>query len=163
MIIFLNGSINSGKSTIANLLSQKLEKIAVVEIDVLRSFVPNVSIEESIPLNLENAILVIRNFVKHKYNVVVPYPLSQNNYEFILNELSGVNEKIMFFTLAPSLVKAQSDTETRKLTDWERERIKYHYDIGINDPGFGKIIDTTDQSPDETTAYIISRVDSKIV
>lgn len=61
-----------------------------------------------------------------------------------------------FFTLSPNIKKAQSDTADRKLTQWERDRIQHHYDIGISSPTFGKIIDNTDQTPEETSDAIIS-------
>jgi len=158
MIIFLSGSINSGKSTVAKLLSKKLEKVAVVEIDSLRDFISDVKLEDSIPINLENAVSVTKNFVRHEFNVIVPYPLTQKNYEFMVNELIDLYVEVFFFTLSPSLAKSQSDTDTRKLTDWEKERIKYHYDIGIANPKFGEMIDSTNQSPEETTLEILSRI-----
>ena len=39
MIIFLNGSINSGKSTIAKLLVKAMPNAAIVEIDALREMI----------------------------------------------------------------------------------------------------------------------------
>lgn len=36
MIIFLNGSINSGKSTVAKILANNISDVALVEIDALR-------------------------------------------------------------------------------------------------------------------------------
>ena len=77
MIIFINGSINSGKSTIAKILAQEIKRSAVVEIDSLSAFIEWMPIEEKIELNLENAVSVIKNFTKRKFDVIVPYPLSQ--------------------------------------------------------------------------------------
>lgn len=36
MLIFINGSVNAGKTTIAKILAKKLSNTAVVEIDSLR-------------------------------------------------------------------------------------------------------------------------------
>ena len=155
MIIFINGSINSGKSTLAKLLSKKLENCAVLEIDSLRNFIDWMPIEKAIPINLENAISLIKNFDENRLNVIIPYPLSEKNYDFIKTNLSELNSKIYFFTLAPKLEEVLKDRGERKLDDWERERIKYHYQIGINQPSFGKIIDTTNQTPEETLEVII--------
>ena len=59
MIVFINGSINSGKSTLAKLLADKLGNCAVLEIDNLREFIEWMPIEKAISINLENAISLI--------------------------------------------------------------------------------------------------------
>ncbi|HPR99418.1 MAG TPA: hypothetical protein PLU63_01150 [Candidatus Woesebacteria bacterium] len=154
MIIFINGSINSGKSTLAKLLANKIGNCAVLEIDNLREFIEWMPIEKAIPINLENAISLIENFDKNNLNVVIPYPLSEKNYEYIKNNLKE-KTKVYFFTLNLDLDKVVKDRGNRKLDDWERERIKHHYEIGINKPSFGKIINTTHQTPEETLEIIL--------
>ncbi len=158
MIIFINGSINAGKTTVAKILATKLSNVALVEIDALRDMISWMPINQAVPINLENAVAVIRNFSKRGLNVIVPYPLSKGNYDYVTNELKSLDAKIYVFTLAPKLEKALTDRGTRKLDDWERERIKYHYDIGIHNPSFGKMIDNSEQTPEETADQIISKV-----
>jgi cytidylate kinase len=155
MIVFINGSINSGKSTVAKLLADKLGNCAVLEIDNLREFIKWMPIEKAIPINLENAISLIENFDKNDLNVVIPYPLSEKNYKYIKNNLKTKN-KVYFFTLSLDLAEVLKDRGNRKLDDLERERIKHHYEIGINKPSFGKIINTTNQNPEETLEVIVS-------
>lgn len=87
MTIFLNGSINAGKSTVAKLLAKELPNVALVEIDSLREMIAWMPIDEAVPINLENAVSVIRNFAKRDLNVIVPYPLSEKNYQYIMNGL----------------------------------------------------------------------------
>jgi len=158
MIIFINGSINSGKSTVARLLSKELPRCANVEIDSLKEFIRWMDIDESISINLENAVSVIRNFRKQDFNVVIPYPLSQKNYEFLIKELQDFNEKIFFFTLKPNIGKAQMSTPERKISQYEHGRIQRHYDSDITAPSFGEVIDNTNQAPQETADYILKKV-----
>jgi adenylate kinase family enzyme len=158
MIIFINGSINSGKSTVSKLLSKKIGNCAVLEIDELRNFIEWMPLEQSIPLNWENAFLLIRNFVKNKINVIIPYPISQKNYERIMNSLKDLKGDIYFFTLNPPLEIVLESRGERGLDDWERERIKYHYSIGINNPSFGEIIDNSKQVPEETVGEIFIKI-----
>ncbi len=160
MIIFINGSINSGKSTISKILAEKIEKPAVVEIDNLSDFIEWLPIEEKIPINLENAVLVIRNFSKRGFNVIVPYPLSQKNYDYMMSELGNENEKMFVFTLNPDMKIALENRGERELDDWEKQRIRYHYSIGINNPSFGTIIDNTNQKPEETAEIILNSIES---
>lgn len=155
MIIFINGSINSGKSTVSKLLVEKLGRCALIEIDSLREMINSLSLEESIPINLKNAVSLIRNFSAEGISSVVPYPLSQKNYEYVRLELASLGEKIYFFTLAPALEEVLKDRGDRQLDEWERERIQHHYKIGIHQPDFGEIIDTTNLTPEETCKKIL--------
>jgi len=158
MIIFLNGSINSGKSTIAKLLAKVMPNTAIVEIDALREMIDWMPINQAIPINLENAIAVIRNFIKHGISCIVPYPLSQKNYEFVTSGLSDLDVPMRFFTLAPSIETALSDRGNRKVDNGERERIRHHYAIGIHAPSFGTIIDNSRQTPEETAQEILRNI-----
>lgn len=158
MIIFLNGPINSGKSTVAKLLAKKLPTAALVEIDALRDMIGWMPIDQAIPINLENAISIIRNFVRRDLDVIVPYPLSQKNYDYAIGGLKDLDAEIHVFTLAPKLENALTNRGGRNLDDWERERIKHHYKIGIHSPSFGEIIDNTNQTPEETADYIFTKV-----
>lgn len=158
MIIFISGSINSGKSTVAAGLAARLEKSALVEIDRLREFVAWMKIEEAVPISLENAVSVIRNFSKKGLNVVVPYPLSERNYVYVMAGLRDLGENVLVFTLSPKIEKALSDTNERMLDEWERERIRHHYDIGIPFPSFGVVVDNTNQTPEETVDEIFGRI-----
>lgn len=155
MIIFINGSINSGKSTIAKRLSEKIPNLIVLEIDVLRDLIKFVPLDKAIPINLENTVLLTKNFVKHHFNVLIPYPLSKKNYDFLVEGLNNIKEKIYTFTLNPS-IQVVLEGRGRKLTEWEKERIKHHYKIKINKPDFGTIIDNSHQTPDETTNQILT-------
>jgi len=162
MIIFINGSINSGKTTVAKILAKKISNTANVEIDSLHNFIDWLEIDKAVPINLENGALIINNFVKHGYNVVVPYPLSQKNYEYMNRELSAFADQLYFFTLAPDIKKAQTSNRDRKITPWEHDRIQHHYNIGIASPSFGKIIDNTSQTPEETADEILSYLSKKL-
>ena len=64
MIIFLNGSINSGKTTVAKILTRELPDSALVEIDAFHEMIEWMPIDQAVPINLENAVSVIKNFTK---------------------------------------------------------------------------------------------------
>jgi adenylate kinase family enzyme len=158
MIIFINGSINSGKSTVSKLLVKELPTTALIEIDAFHEMIEWMPIDEAITLNLENALTVIRNFLYKGLNIIVPYPLSQKNYDYFITGLKNEDTQTYVFTLAPRLEKTLTNRGTRELTDWERKRIQHHYDIGIHKPNFGEIIDNSDQTPEETVKIILSKI-----
>ena len=152
MVIFINGSINSGKTTVADILVKKIPNTAHVDIDMLRFFITWMPLDESIPINLENAALVIKNFVEKGLNVVVTYPISQKNYEFLMEKLKDLKDKIYFFTLNPQM---QTILNRGVMSDAERERVRYHYKIEINKPMFGVIIDSTGKTPEQTAQEML--------
>lgn len=159
MILFLNGPINSGKSTVAKLLAKKIPNCAILEIDALREMIDWIPIDQTVPINLENAVSIIRNFSKHGISCIIPYPLSQKNYEYVAKELADIPDEKYLFTLSPPLEESlKNRSGKRELTDWERERIKHHYAIGIHNPLFGEVIDNGGQTPDETADLILKKV-----
>jgi guanylate kinase len=158
MIIFINGSINAGKSTVSKLLVKQLSNTALLEIDVLREMIDWMPLHDSIPFNLENAVSLIRNFIARGLNVVIPYPLSQKDYEYMISNLKDLHTKVFVFTLSPKLEKTVTNRGTRELTDWERTRIQQQYEKGIHNPTFGEVIDNTDQSPEQTVEKILNKI-----
>ena len=158
MIIFLSGSINAGKSTVAKILSKKLGNSALLEIDVLREMIDWMPLEQSITINLENAVSLIKNYDKNGLNVIVPYPISEKNHAYMIEALKDARDPILFFTLSPKLEKALTNRGGRELDNWEIERIKHHYNIGLPTPAFGEIIDNTEQTPEETVDFILSKI-----
>ena len=157
MVIFINGSINSGKSTISKILADKLGNTAVLEIDDLRNFIEWMPLEQAIPINLENAVAVIRVFINKGLNVIIPYPLSKNNYDYLFKNLTDIDD-IKVFTLSPKLEIALTNRGSRDLDDGEKDRIKYHYEIGIHKPDFGLIIDNSKETPQQTASQIFNKL-----
>jgi len=158
MIIFISGTITSGKSTIANLLQKEMPNTVVIEPDKLRDFMRWMPLEEFIPINLENISSLVKNFVKNDLNVVIPNPLSQKNYDFFIENLKNLNTEIYVFTLIPDEKELLKSNRGYKLNNWEKERIKYHKKIGLTNPKFGIKIYSTNQTPEETTEEILKLI-----
>lgn len=157
MILFINGSINSGKSTVAKALKSRIQKSVILEIDDLRRIVDWMPLEEAIPLNFQNASALIRNFALKGIHVIVPYPLSRKNYEQITEALVDLDTDKHFFTLDPGIEKTLSNRGERVLDDWEKDRIKHHYAIGIHKPDFGEIIDASSKTPEQIAYEILEK------
>ncbi len=161
MIIILNGPINSGKTTVAKILWNKIPNTAHIEVDKLREFIEWMPGEKAFPLSIENAVLVTKNFIKKGLNVIFTYPLDKEDYQSIIDCLKDYSTKIYTFTFNPNINKTLTDRGNRELTEKERNRIKYHYQIGLNKPSFGIVIDNTNQTPEETAEYIFNKVVNK--
>lgn len=159
MILFINGSINSGKSTVAKLLQQRIPKTALVEVDSLRACIDWMPLEDSISLNLKNTLSLILNFTTQGLNVVIPYPLSEKNYSFFLENVNENDHSIFFITLAPPLDVILQNRGGRELTEWEKQRIQYHYQMGLHKPSFGLTLDNSRQKPSETVDAILRMIE----
>jgi hypothetical protein len=152
MLIVLNGSINAGKTTTAQTLARLLPNTAHIEVDSLREFIAWMPLEESIPINLENAVAVARVFLKYGLHVVLSYPLRAADYEWLRQQFDC---PIHFFTLRPPLATSQSQRGTRVLSEWEIARIAYHYTTAGANPDLGIVIDNSQMSAEVTAREII--------
>ncbi len=160
MIIFLSGSINSGKTTIANLLKKEIPSTAHIEVDNINDIYDWLELKEAIPLNLKNTLCITMNLIEENMNVIITYPLRKNEYEFFNRNLP-LDVQRFFFTLNPAIKTALSNRGSRELTKQEKERIKYHYSTGVNNPGFGITLDTTMHTPHDTINEILYYIEQR--
>lgn len=159
MIVWINGSMNAGKTTVAQILKKEIPQVAHIE--KLRQFVEWMSIEQSIPLNMKNIASLTRNFVESGLNVIISYPVSAENFLLVQDMLSDLDQPIQLFTLSPRLELVTMDRGDRVLESWEIETIKESYRVGLHRPDIGVIIDNSDQTPRETARHILSSLDKQ--
>lgn len=152
MLVFISGSINSGKSTTAKLLAEKLGA-EFIDFDDLRT--RSRELEKDIPKVFEKGIQKINQLAAEGKSVVTNYVIRPEDYEMLQQKLKV--DKQYYFTLAPRLEVVLSH-RGRRMSDWEYERVKYHYATGIPQPPFGEIIDNSDMSVEETAEKIMARL-----
>ena len=157
-MIFVDGPINSGKTTVSKLLAQRLPKTVHVEIDDLRHFADCLLLDEAIPFALQDAISVSENWVRRGFNVVVSWPLSPENHR-ILQEAMLRTEAIFFaFTLLPRQEVCLSNRGTRELKPSEIDRVKKMVRRCSERNPVGEVIDNSEQTPDKTVDEILRRL-----
>jgi hypothetical protein len=156
MIIYINGSINAGKSTVASLLARTLPNTIHIEVDSLRNFARCLTLEEAIPFCLEDTAFLTRNWAERKFNVVIDWLISEEDYCRFIHLLGDCPAPVFAFTLAPRLEIALTNRGERELTDREYNRIQFHYSRGIASPAFGTVIDNSDQTPEQTVQEIMN-------
>jgi len=156
MIILITGPINAGKTTVGKILQERIPRTALLE--RFRQPIQWMSIEESIPLNIANMVGSAKIFLRHGLNLVIAYPVSLQELRRIEAELSEFGQDIQTFVLAPRLEVATTDRGGRPLQPWEVERIKEQYAEGYHRPGYGQVIDNSEQTPEETAKVILEAV-----
>ena len=152
MLVFISGSINSGKTTTSKLLAQKLGT-KYINVDDLNDRIPNFNLATDLDKSMDLAIAEINDYLAKGNDVVANYVVRETDWHRLQKEVNTPD--IYVVTLSPRLEVAQGKRGDRALTEWEIERIKYHYDTGIASPAFGHVIDNSDISAEETAGEIL--------
>lgn len=158
MLVFISGSINSGKTTTARALAEKLNADCI-NVDDLNDTIPNFNLATDLDKSMDLAIAQINKSLAHGRAVVANYVVRQQDYERFADEINTPCQYVI--TLAPRLEVAQNRRGDRALTNWEIQRIRHHYDTGIASPTFGYIIDNSDISIEQTVDKVLGIVGSK--
>lgn len=158
MLVFISGSINSGKTTTAKALAQRLGA-DFINVDDLNDTIPNFNLATDLDKSMDLAIAAINKSLARSHKVVANYVVRQTDFDRFKDEISTANQYII--TLAPRLEVAQGKRGNRSLSDWEVQRVKYHYDTGIASPKFGHIIDNSDINVNQTVDRILEIINQK--
>ena len=157
MLIFISGSINSGKTTTSKALAARLHA-AYLNIDDLNDTIPNFNLATDLDKSMDLAIQKINTYLDKNEDVVANYVVRQQDVERVANEIH--TKDVFVVTLAPRIEVAQTQRGERVLSDWEKERIQYHYDTGVASPKFGSVIDNSDLTLGETVDKIIEIIEA---
>jgi cytidylate kinase len=154
-LIFINGSINSGKTTTARLLAAKIGA-EFINVDDLNDSIPNFNLATDLDKSMDLAIKTINQLLNDGKDVVANYVVRPKDFDRLIKEVNTDEQHVI--TLAPRLEVAQSQRGDRKLSEWEIQRVKHHYDTGIASPKFGHIIDNSDLSIGQTVDQILKTI-----
>lgn len=151
ILVFISGSINSGKTTTSKLLAKELDA-ALINVDDLNDTIPNFNLATDLDKSMDLAIAKINEYLAEGKDVVANYVVRQRDFDRFAKEINTKQQFVV--TLAPRLEVAQGKRGDRELSRWEVARVKHHYDTGVANPTFGHIIDNSDISLDETVERI---------
>lgn len=155
MLVFISGSINSGKTTTSKVLAKKLGW-ELINVDDLTDTIKGFDVYTHLDQAMDMAINAINEANSRGRDVVANYVIREKDYNRFENEIKAHPQ--IFITLSPSIKVAQSQRGDRKLTDWEIKRIKAHYDEGIASPAYGYTINNSELTVQETVEKIMSIV-----
>jgi cytidylate kinase len=152
ILIFISGSINSGKTSTSKLLAEKLGA-ELVNVDDLNDTIPNFNLATDLDKSMDLAIGKVNEYLAAGNDVVANYVVRQRDFGRFAKEISTKKQYVI--TLSPRLEVAQSKRGDRELSEWEVARVKHHYDTGVATPAFGYIIDNSDISLEEAVEHIL--------
>lgn len=156
LLVFINGPINSGKSTIASHLAGIWPNARHIEGDEVVSR-DGLSFEQWITCTIrELAERGCREAIAGA-PIFISYPLREEDWSVISKICQQESVKPICVTLAPAIQTALSKRSDRTLEDWEKTRIEEMYREGYVARKFSSLtIDNTRQTIDETTLAIRS-------
>lgn len=151
-ILWINGTINSGKSTLAKELGKSLKR-AVIELDSIYEMLQHaLELPEIFAFNHDALPEIIEIFHKRNVDVIVVYPITKTRAEEFLQKFPNT----IFITLDPGIAVVTQQRGDRVLSEWEVNRIHELYAKGINDIGHGIRITTERFAVDD----VINQIDS---
>lgn len=151
ILVFISGSINSGKTTTSKLLAEKLGA-ALINVDDLNDTITNFNLATDLDKSMDLAIAKINEYLAEGKDVVANYVVRQRDFDRFAKEVHTKEQYVI--TLAPRLEVAQGKRGDRQLSEWEVARVKHHYDTGVANPAFGHIIDNSDIDIEEAVERI---------
>ncbi|CAH2715920.1 Cytidylate kinase [Neobacillus rhizosphaerae] len=169
-IYIVTGIMASGKSTIAQMLSEQFEKGVHVRGDIFRKMIVKGNIDmtpgysqsavEQLVLRYKMTAKVAEMYYKAGFSVVV-----QDTYlgKEVASFLEAFESKpVYFITLNPNveaIIEREKKRNKSGYTTWEVEPL---YKVLINEnPRIGLWVDSSDMTPEETISEIIKRVKSE--
>ncbi len=155
-LISISGSVHAGKTTISRMIAAKMPNAFYIDGDMVTAWVGEgysgtATIDNILPEAHERLIELIKPGLRSGVDVIVDYFFSDETRRQILEALHGINFEAKWFLLKPDIEKVLQGSATRpELNEWEIERIKYHYSDQFVITELAKVIDSTDQTPEET-------------
>ena len=165
-IVTIGGPSNSGKTTVSGLLAEMLPQTVRIELDAT-NLIPNDFPKEAgrwarwrEPCVIEDLVSLTVNWLNRRFDVILPGLFWKGTYDLmrdiLLQQLGEHPVEYHSFVLAPPLEVALRPRGSRLLDEDMHDFIREQYDTGLQDPGFGMVIDNQGQTP-EQTADLIAR------
>lgn len=153
-IIWINGSINAGKSTIAAALHCKIKKSVNIELDHMRHFAENDKLESIAEYIIKDALELAKNWSERGYLPILTWPLIGDD-QIMFDYAKEIGLEPVMINLVPEKNSIKRNRGERELTEWEMNRIDYMYENNVHKPKFGSLIDNTNQTVEETLKEVM--------
>lgn len=165
-MLILNGPTGAGKNTVAEILSKKIEKSAVIDVDLLRLMVKNPHKapwqgEEGAKqqlLGVHNACLLAKGFIKNNFSVIILDVLSDETAKYYKENLSEFKPKLVLLLPTWKEIVRRNKTRERRLTD---EELKMVHEQQQNLKTYDEKIDNSNLSAEEVSEKLLEYMNDK--
>ncbi|HLF71335.1 MAG TPA: ATP-binding protein [Dehalococcoidia bacterium] len=157
-VLILTGPPGAGKSTVAEALAERYDRVAIIPVSVLRNFVaptgrgPSETRDRLAALGAENACDLARNFLAERIAVIIDdIVVTNEELERYVEELKPAGVVVHFVRLLPSLEVCRQRDRGRPQWRMAPKRLEslWHAFAEAKDAP-GATIDSSDLDPYET-------------
>lgn len=159
-MLILNGPTGAGKNTVAEILSKKINRSVVIDVDLLRLMVKN---PHKAPwqgeeghrqqlLGVSNACLLAKEFLKNGFSVIILDVLFDETAKLYKGNLNEFEPKLVLILPSWGEIVRRNKTRERKLTDNE---LKMVYEQQTELKTYDQKIDNTKLSAEEVAEKLV--------
>jgi chloramphenicol 3-O-phosphotransferase len=161
-ILILTGPPGAGKTTVAEALGERYDRVAHIQVDVLRHFItptgyvpptrPGPALDKQLRLAVLNACSLARNFIDERFGVIIDdVVIGPENLSWYLESLQDCDAPLHFVRLMPSLEECERRDRERGAGRVAPGRVAaVHAAIQLAGDFAGVTIDSTGLSPEAT-------------
>jgi hypothetical protein len=160
-LISISGSVHAGKTTVSRLIAVNMPNAFYLDGDLLsaiihENFPKNATIDDILPEVHKEIIKFIKVGLTLGVDCIVDYVFTDEVRQQIVDSLDGIKFQAKWYLLKPDIEKILIGSKNRpKLNKWEIDRIHYHYNGPVLKTKMAKIINSTNQPPEETIKEIM--------
>jgi chloramphenicol 3-O-phosphotransferase len=153
-VLILSGPPGAGKSTVAQALSERYDRVAHIDVDTLRHFITPTGyvapgkpgFERQRALATRNACSLACNFLAERFAVIIDdVVVTADELDDYLRNLEGAGIRVHFVRLLPSLEVCEERNRNRREGRQPAERIrKLHADFVAATDLPGATVDSSD-------------------
>jgi len=153
-VLFINGPINSGKSTVGKILSTQIKDAVYLEGDEVVSK-KDLSLPQWIVATVMTSTLKACELAHEAKLPIIAFPLRDNDWKVISKLCEHAGVKPICVTLDPGLEISLSKRSDRELNSSEKERIQEMYKEGYHQRSFSSLtLDNSSETAQDTSQKI---------
>jgi len=155
--VIIRGPAGTGKSTIGELLKQKLPNTVHVDIDKFKNIISKDSSPQRTKIAHNVGTHFLNQLIEYKYNIIVEEIFREDYYAAVVDMLKNNNYKVLTVFLTTTLeVALQRDTERETKTKGEKIISQLHKEI--TSLGEDLTIDTSEKNASEAVTIILEEL-----
>lgn len=157
--IWISGSNNAGKSTLAAALNKRIKMSVNIECDALRHFATHETLEKIGDYISTDALDLAKEWIERGYIPIITWPMWRDGLEKLFNYSKELGIEPVLINLTPDKEAVKRNRGERELSESELKRIDYMYETeNIKNPKMGFSIDNTNQTVAETVEVIMDYI-----
>ncbi len=155
--------MNSGKTTVAQILAEKLEGCSYYDADQESRKHQSAELSELIEKTMAYLTESGLKSAAIGHDVILSGVVYEQDFDNMKAAYEANGHDFYCIVMAPSAEVCSNDRGDRILSNWERTRIRDMYEKGYQNPEFADyIVDNSTQTPEETAEVVLKWLDGRL-